>query len=154
TTEMICRVPDGMVALSNGKLVSQDKDAATGLVAWRWLQEQPHVNYLVTLCAGYFEKIEDRYNDIALAFWTPPSQIEFAKNSFAGTKEMLAYYEQETGLKYPWARYDQVVVDDFTWGGMENTTQTTLTDRTLYPDELAGTRSSLGLVAHELIHQW
>jgi aminopeptidase N len=154
TTEMICRVPDGMVALSNGKLVSQERDTNTGLVAWRWLQEQPHVNYLVTLCAGYFEKIEDRYNDIALAFWTPPSQIGFAKNSFAGTKEMLAYYEQETGLKYPWARYDQVVVDDFTWGGMENTTQTTLTDRTLFPDELAGTRSSLGLVAHELIHQW
>jgi len=154
TTEMICHVPEGMVALSNGRLVSRQTDPGTGLVAWRWLQEQPHVNYLVTLCAGYFEKIEDRYRDIPLAFWTPPSQSAFAQNSFAGTKEMLAFYEQEIGLKYPWARYDQVVVDDFTWGGMENTAQTTLTDGTLFADELAGTRSSLGLVAHELVHQW
>ncbi|MCW5559668.1 MAG: M1 family metallopeptidase, partial [Verrucomicrobiae bacterium] len=154
TTEMICRIPEGMVALSNGKLVSQEKDAGSGLVAWRWLQDQPHANYLVTLCAGHFSKIEDDYNGLPLAFWTPPSQIQFAKNSFAGTKEMVAFFEQETGVKYPWARYDQVVVDDFTWGGMENTAQTTLTDGTLFPDELAGTRSSEGLVAHELAHQW
>ena len=154
TTEMLCHVPEGMVALSNGRLVSREADPGSGRVAWRWLQEQPHVNYLVTLCAGYFEKIEDRYREIPLAFWTPPSRIAFARNSFAGTKEMLAFYERELGVDYPWARYDQVVVDDFNWGGMENTAQTTLTDGTLYADELAGTRSSLGLVAHELVHQW
>ncbi|HAV62449.1 MAG TPA: hypothetical protein DCY13_08810 [Verrucomicrobiales bacterium] len=154
TTEMICRVAEGMTALSNGRLVSSDKDPNSGLVAWRWLQDKPHVNYLVTLCAGHFEKLEDRYQSIPMAFYTPPSQIEFAKNSFAGTKEMMAFFEQEIGVKYPWARYDQVVVDDFNWGGMENTAQTTLTDNTLFPDELAGTRSSIGLVAHELVHQW
>jgi aminopeptidase N len=155
TTEMICHVPEGMVALSNGRLVAQRPNPdAPGLVTWHWLQDQPHVNYLVTLCAGYFVKIEDQYRDIPLAFWTPPSRIAFARNSFAGTREMMAFFERETGVAYPWARYDQVVVDDFTWGGMENTAQTTLTSRTLYPDELQGTRSSLGLVAHELAHQW
>lgn len=154
TTEMICHVKEGMVALSNGRLVSQEKDPGTGFVAWRWLQDKPHVNYLVTLCAGYFAKIEDRQGDIPIAFWTPPSQIAFAKNSLAGTRQMMAFFERATGVKYPWARYDQVVVDDFTWGGMENTSQTTLTDKTLFPDELAQTRSSVGLVAHELAHQW
>ena len=154
TTEMICRVKDGMVALSNGKLVSQEKDAGTGLVAWRWLQDKPHVNYLVTLCAGYFAKLEDRHGDLPLAYWTPASQIAFAKHSFARTKEMIAFYEKETGVKYPWARYDQVVVDDFTWGGMENTAQTTLNASTLFPDEFAQTRNSQGLIAHELVHQW
>ncbi len=154
TTEMICRVKDGMVALSNGRLVSQDKDAGNGLVAWRWLQDKPHVNYLVTLCAGYFAKLEDRHGDVTLAYWTPASQIAFARHSFARTKEMLVFYEQETGVKYPWARYDQVVVDDFTWGGMENTAQTTLNASTLFPDEFAQTRNSQGLIAHELVHQW
>lgn len=154
TTEMVCHVRAGMVALSNGRLVSQSTNKATGLVAWHWLQDKPHVNYLVTLCAGYFEKIEDVKGGVALAFWTPPSQIAFARNSFAGTRAMLDFFEKETGVPYPWARYDQVVVDDFTWGGMENTTQTTLTDKTLFPDELAGTRTSVPLVAHELAHQW
>jgi aminopeptidase N len=154
TSEMICRVPADMVALSNGRLVAREADPATGWVAWRWLQEQPHVNYLITLCAGYFEKMEDRFHDLPLAFWAPPSQIAFAETTFAGTREMLAFFEKEIGVQYPWARYDQVVVDDFSWGGMENTAQTTLTDRTLYPGELSGTRSSVGLVAHELVHQW
>lgn len=154
TTEMICRVPEGMVALSNGRLVSQDRDAATGLVAWRWLQDKPHVNYLVTLCAGYFKKLEDRQGDVPLAYWTPASKITFATNSFAPTKAMLVFYEQETGVKYPWARYDQVAVDDFTWGGMENTAQTTLNESTLYPDEFHLTRNADGLIAHELVHQW
>jgi aminopeptidase N len=154
TSEMICHVPADMVALSNGRLVSREPDPERGLVAWRWLQDKPHVNYLITLCAGYFEKIEDMADGVPLAFWTPPSQIEFARNSFAGTRDMMIFFEQEIGVPYPWARYDQVVVDDFTWGGMENTAQTTLSDGTLYPDELAGTRSSLGLVAHELAHQW
>jgi aminopeptidase N len=154
TTEMICHVAEGMVALSNGRLISRERDSGTGLVAWRWMQEWPHVNYLVTLCAGYFEKIEDRHGDVPLAFWAPASRIEFAKNAFEGTREMMAFFEAETGVRYPWARYDQVVVDDFTWGGMENTTQTTLNDRTLYPDAFGGTRSALGLVAHELAHQW
>ena len=154
TTEMICRVKDGMVALSNGKLISQEKDAGTGLVAWHWLQDKPHVNYLVTLCAGYFAKLEDRLGDLPLAYWTPASQIAFARNSFARTKEMVAFFERETGVKYPWARYDQVVVDDFAWGGMENTAQTTLNASTLFPDELAQTRNSQGLIAHELAHQW
>lgn len=154
TSEMICRLPEGMVALSNGELMSEDKDPNTGLVAWHWKQDKPHVNYLITLCAGYFEKIEDLTGTVPMAFWTPPSQINMASNSFAGTGDMIAFFEAETGTKYPWARYDQVVVDDFTWGGMENTSQTTLTDRTLHPDELKGTRDSVGLVAHELAHQW
>ncbi len=154
TTEMICRVPEGMVALSNGRFVSQEKDTNTGLTAWRWLQDKPHVNYLVTLCAGRFKKLEDRHGDLPLAYWTPASKITFATNSFAPTKAMLAFYEQEIGVKYPWARYDQVVVDDFSWGGMENTAQTTLNESTLYPDEFHGTRNEEGLIAHELVHQW
>lgn len=154
STEMICHVKEGMVALSNGKLVSKEKDPNSDLVAWHWLQDKPQVNYLITLCAGYFDKIEDNSGDVPLAFWTPHSQIAFAKNSFAGTKDMVEFFEQETGTKYAWPRYDQVVVDDFTWGGMENISQTTLTDTTLHPDEFNGTRNSEGLVAHELAHQW
>jgi aminopeptidase N len=157
TTEMICHVKEGMVALSNGRLISHSPDPGTGLVSWHWKQEKPHANYLITLCAGYFSKIEDRAGDVPLAFWTPQSQIAFAKNAFAGTADMVRFFEKETGVKYPWHRYDQVVVDDFTWGGMENTSQTTLVaNGTLYPDEFIGTRtnSSNGLVAHELAHQW
>ena len=154
TSEVTCRVPAGMVVLSNGKMISEEKDSGTGLTGVRWLQDKPHVNYLIALCAGKFKKIEDKYKDIPLAFYTPASQIEHAMNSFKDTKDMMAFFEKEIGVPYPWAKYYQVCVDDFGWGGMENTSLTILNDSTLHPAESEPIRSSQGLIAHELAHQW
>ena len=153
TSEITCRVPEGMTVLSNGKLISEEKDAGTGLVAVRWRQDKPHVTYLMSLLAGYFKKIEDQYKDIPLAFYTPPSEINEATNSFQGTKDMMAFFEQEIGVPYPWAKYSQVCVNDFVAVGMENTSITTLTDYTLFTTNTENIRTSQGLVAHELAHQ-
>lgn len=154
TSEVTCRVPEGMTVLSNGRRMSETRDALTGLVAVRWLQDKPHVNYLVALVAGYFSAIEDVYRDIPLSFHTLPSVIGEAPNSFRDTKDMMGFFEQEIGVPYPWARYAQVCVNDFVAGGMENTTLTILTDSTLFSAACEGTQSSQGLVAHELVHMW
>jgi aminopeptidase N len=154
SSEVICRVPPEMTALSNGWLVSQEIDPRTGLKAVRWLQAKPHVNYLVALAAGRFEKVESQYRDIPLAFYTVPSQIAQAAGSFAGTAEMIEFFERELGVSYPWDRYDQVAVADFVAGGMENTSLTILTDGTLFTRETENIRSSQDLVSHELVHQW
>jgi len=154
SSEVICRVPPEMTVLSNGRLVSEEIDPATGLKAARWLQEKPHVNYLVALVAGRFGKVESRYRDIPLALYTPLSQVEQAANSFEGTAEMIEFFEQELGVPYPWEKYDQVAVADFVAGGMENTSLTVLSDGTLFSKETENIRSSEGLVAHELVHQW
>ena len=154
TSEIVCHVPEGMVALANGRLVSEEKDPRTGLVAFRWLQEKPHATYLMALAAGYFMKIDDRHGNVPLAFYTPASQIAYARGSFAGTVEMMGFFEKETGVPYPWAKYYQVSVDDFVAGGMENTSLTILTGHTLHTPEFENLRDSQGLVAHELAHQW
>lgn len=154
TSEVTCRVPEGMTVLSNGKLVSEEKDAATGLIAVHWKQDKPHVSYLISLLAGYFKKVEDTYRDIPLAFYTPASQIAEAASSFRDTKAAMAFFEEEIGVPYPWAKYYQVCVNDFVTGGMENTSITSLTDNTLFTEKSEPIRDSEGLVAHELAHQW
>jgi len=154
TSEVTCRVPAGMTVLSNGKKVSETPDPDSGLVAVRWLQNKPHVNYLITLIAGRFEGIHSQYKDIPMAFYTPPSQIAYATNSFDITHDMMSFFEEEIGVPYPWDKYDQVCVLDFHWGGMENTSQTTLNLSTLHTEATENLRSSQGLVAHELAHQW
>ena len=153
TSEIICHVPRGMTVLSNGRLAGT-KPGANGLVARHWKQNQPHVAYLITLVAGYLEKIEDNYRDISLTFWTPPEDIHLAKNSFRYTKNMMDFFEKEIGVKYPWDQYGQVCVHGFMWGGMENTAMTTLTRRTLFDETTENIFASDGLVAHELAHQW
>ncbi len=154
TSEVICHVPIAMAVLSNGKLMSEEKDAKTGLKAVRWLQDKPHSNYLIALAAGMFQKIESKYRDIPIAFYTPVSYFDQAANSFEGTDDMLAFFEQEIGVPYPWAKYDQVVVDDFAAGGMENTSLTILNTSTLFTKETENIESSRMLVAHEMAHQW
>jgi aminopeptidase N len=154
TSEVTCRVPEGMTAISNGRLVSEEKDPATGLVAIHWSQDKPHANYLITLVAGYFKKLEDKHNNTPLAFLTPPSEFKEAPTSFRDTKDVMEFFEQDIGVTYPWAKYDQICVNDFVAGGMENTSATTLTDSTLFRDETENIRDSDSLISHEMAHQW
>ncbi len=153
TSEVVCHVPTGMTVFSNGRLISQEPDAH-GRIAFRWLQDQTHVNYLVALVAGHFRTIADRHRDLPIALHTLPSAAGEAAGTFRGTADMLAYFETEIGVPYPWAKYDQVCVNDFVAGGMENTSLTILTDGTLFTDATENIFDSEGLVAHELAHQW
>jgi aminopeptidase N len=153
TLDLICHVPEGIVVLSNGRKTSEEKDG-NGLVAVRWLQDKPIVNYLIALVAGKLKAIEDKHRDVPLHFWTPATEIEHAANSFTDTKPAMEFFEKEIGVPYPWDKYDQVCLHDYHWGGMENVSLTTLNINTLFPPSFENLRSSQGLVAHELAHQW
>jgi aminopeptidase N len=154
TTEVTCRVPAGIKVLSNGRKVSGEKDTKTGLTAVTWRQDKPHVNYLLALVAGHYGEIGERHGDLPLKFYVLPSDLPEATNTFQHTRPCMEFLEKEIGVKFPWAQYGQVIIRDFHWGGMENTTLTTLTDRTLHRTDTENLRSSQGLVAHELAHQW
>ncbi len=154
TTEVTCRVPEGMTAVSNGRLVSQEKDAATGLTAFHWSQEQPHANYLVALAAGYFKILEDKHNHVPLAYLTPPSEFNEAPAFFRDTKDIMGFFESEIGIPYPWAKYDQICLNDFVAGGMENTSETLLTDGELSTAAEENIIDGDSLISHEMAHQW
>lgn len=154
TTEVICRLPADMMAYSNGELLSEAIDPTSGLKVVHWSQKKPHANYLVCLVAGYFKTLEKKHRDVPLRFITQPSLIEHAANSFADTEQIMEFYEQEIGLNFPWNKYDQITIVDFMWGGMENTSITTLTHRTIFSTETENISSSRGLDAHEMAHQW
>ena len=160
TSEITCHTPRDMVVLSNGVLVSEapdDPGGSTGgsaLKSTHWRQDKPQSNYLVSLVAGHFDKLEDHHRDVPLAFYTLPSESAEAPNSFRDTRDIMAFYENEIGLPFPWAKYAQVCVADFPFGGMENTSLTTLADRTLFPAGDGNVHTSRSLVAHEMAHQW
>lgn len=156
TTEVVCRVPEGMTALSNGILLSNENDPAdpNGLVAWHWRQNQPHVNYLVSVVAGHFRHLHAAHGDLDLAFYTPPSAFHVAENSFRDTVNILAWFERELDVPYPWDKYYNVCVHDFVAGGMENTSLTTLTLNTLFDKSTGTLHTTRRLDAHEIAHQW
>src|SRR5579863_6296366 len=67
---------------------------------------------------------------------------------------MLELFSQRFGVPYPYPRYAQVFVADFIFGGMENTSATTLTDTVLLDERAAIDHDVDALVSHELAHQW
>lgn len=154
TSEVICHVPKEMTVLSNGIELTNEV-GADGMLTSHWKQSKPHVNYLIALVAGPLKKVSDTYKDIPLALYVQPSDIEEAKNTFDGLVEMMGFFEREIGVPYPWDQYNQVTIYDPHFGGMENTTLTTLSVGTLHrPEQTENLRNSRGLVAHELAHMW
>ncbi len=152
TSEVICRVPTGMTVLSNGRLVEERTEGA--LTTFHWRQEAEHVNYLISVVGGHFRRLEGKHGELPLAFLTPPSEFAVAENSFRDTAAILDFFEKETGIDFPWAKYYSVCVTDFIAGGMENTSVTTLTTGTLFSSESGNLRTSHRLDAHEAAHQW
>jgi len=73
---------------------------------------------------------------------------------FGRTPAMIAFFEERFGVAFPWPRYDQVVVEDFIFGGMENAGATTLTSMTIVDERTQVEWDPDGLIAHELAHQW
>ncbi|TDU80844.1 aminopeptidase N [Prosthecobacter fusiformis] len=152
TSEVICHAPKGMEVVSNGRLLSTTD--AGDLTTWHWLQDKPHVNYLIALAAGFFHKIEDKAGTIPLALLVPPSHKDQAANAFADTRKIIEFFEKEIGVPFPWDKYYQVFCHDFLAGGMENTSCTFEASSLLFNSDTENLRSLYWLDAHETAHQW
>ncbi len=154
TLDIRATVPASMEAFANGVLVESQDDKKAGTRTFHYKMDKAVPPYLVTLVAGEFAKLEDRWEDVPLRFIVSKEHLEQARLSFAPTKDMVAFFSEWTGVRYAWPKYDQVCVEDFIFGGMENTSQTTLTTRTLHDERAHLDFQSDTLVAHELAHQW
>jgi aminopeptidase N len=157
TTEIVAHVPNGWYALSNGALLSSSKPP-DGSWTYHWKMREPHASYLVTLAAGEFAELTDKVElgerEVPLSYLVPKGREEDGWRTFARTPEMIQHFSEVTGVPYPWNKYAQIVVADFIFGGMENTTATTMYEHILLDARAAHDVSSDDLVAHELAHQW
>jgi aminopeptidase N len=67
----------------------------------------------------------------------------------------MKFFEDYFGVKYPYGKYSQVIVEDFELGGMENTSCTTFTKNILHDEKvLPDYITDVLVVVHELAHQW
>jgi aminopeptidase N len=115
---------------------------------------EPHASYLLTLVAGEFAEIEAEADGVPLAYLVPKERAKDGERTFLHTPQMIHHFGALLGVAYPWNKYAQVVVSDFIFGGMENTTATTMYEHILLDDRAAIDVTSDDLIAHELAHQW
>lgn len=152
TSETAVTVPRGFFVLSNGVLRGK-RDNSDGTTTWHWAQEGEHSSYLVSVVAGEFDSYEQNWDGIPVISYVPPGRLDQAERSFGKTPAMLRLFSEQIGYRYPWPKYAQICCEEY-GGGMEHTSATTLTLRTLHDERAHLDVSSDNLVAHELAHQW
>ena len=102
--------------------------------------------YLIALAVG---NLEFKEIDFRTGVYAEPSMLEECANELVDMGKMVDVAEQLYG-KYDWDRYDVIVLPpSFPFGGMENPRLTFAT-----PTIIAGDRSLVSLIAHELAHSW
>jgi leukotriene-A4 hydrolase len=128
-------------------VMSADNDArATGKGGWRFKMPQAIPSYLLAIGIG---ELEVRSLGPRTGVYAEPKRIKAAAYELADTEKMVSAAESLYG-PYRWGRYDMLVLPpSFPIGGMENPRLTFLT-----PTMIAGDRSLVDLIAHELAHSW
>ncbi len=139
-------VPDGFTAVMSAGPEGDRPGPAPGWRTFAFRMPQPIPPYLLALAVG---DLVSRDLSPRSRVWAEPASIEAAAWEFAGVEEMIRTAERLFG-PYDWERYDMLVLPPaFPYGGMENPRMTFLT-----PTLLAGDRSLVDVVAHELAHSW
>jgi len=136
------RVPAGLVALMSADRLPQGEDKAV----FRFEMKEAIPSYLIALAVGdlAFRPLGPRTGVFA-----EPAVVDKAAWEFADTEAMVEAAERRFG-PYRWGRYDILVLPpSFPFGGMENPKLTFAT-----PTVIAGDRSLVALIAHELAHSW
>src|SRR5579859_4629432 len=154
TWEFLVTADTGLKVLSNGKLigVTPTKDGKANV--WHWSQEKPASTYLYSVVVGPFTVLKDQWRGIPVEYWTYADTVTAAWRAFGETPSMIELYSQILGVNFAWDKYDQSIIPDFTYGGMENVSATTQTDLALHSVSQEPENSARSLNAHELAHQW
>jgi len=140
-------VPLGMRAVMSAELLKQDGEPGpNNTTTYSFKLDHPVPPYLIALAVG---DLEFREIGSRSGVWAEPSVVDKAANEFAEVEQMIGAAEKLYG-PYRWGRYDILVLPpSFPFGGMENPRLTFAT-----PTVLAGDRSLVSLIAHELAHSW
>lgn len=152
TSQLRVTMPSAWKAVAAGERIERIEAAGQATELWR--MTAPHPPYLMTLVAGDFELRESAWDGVPLLFLADPAYAAELDASFEKTGDVLGYFSEITGTRYPYAKYSQACVANFPFGGMENVSATTLTETTLRDERGRRDAPSTGLVAHEAAHQW
>lgn len=152
TTELTATVEKPFTVVSNGNLVNV-KDNGDKTQTFYWKMDTPYANYLTSIVVGEFTEVKQDYAGIPVINYGYPSEAKEVAATVKRLPDMIGFFSEKTGVKYPYPKYSQAMVEDF-GGGMENISATTQIEEMIHDERELLDEDSDSLQSHELAHQW
>jgi aminopeptidase N len=154
TQEMYITVPEQYTTLSNGLKISETPHA-DGTRTDYWKMSQPHAPYLFFMGIGDYAVVKDSWNGIPVNYYVEKDYEDEAMDIFGHTPEMIEFFSNKFGVKYPWEKYSQIIGRDYVSGAMENTTSTLHGEMANQKKgQLIDENTWEDVISHELSHHW
>ena len=153
-------IPEEWEAVSNTTISSEKVDPTTATKRVSFAPTEPLSTYLFSFVAGKLYK--STYDDGTHTFTayyreTEPKRLAQLEVIFSEVKNSLEWLEEYTGIPYPFAKYDIIILPGFQYGGMEHTGATLYNDRQMFLSDNPTLDERLRrtqLIAHETAHMW
>jgi len=154
TQDISLTVPDSMMTLSNGLLVSSTS-LPGNMRRDLWKLDLPHAPYLAMVAVGQWDKVTDYWRGRPVDYYVDLGYGPSARAIFANTPEMIEFFSGKLGYEFVWPKYAQIIVKNFVSGAMENTTAVVFGDFIqFHKDEIIQDGANDYIIAHELFHHW
>ena len=158
TFDITLVVDDGHRAFSNGAELTDTPGPDPGKHTVHFSTTPRMSTYLVALVVGRFDCLEDEHDGIPLRICATPEKVHLGQFAMDATKATLEYFGDYFDYPYPFGTLDQIGIQDFRAGAMENTGAIIYRESALlYDTELSSVsqqRRVAAVVAHEIAHQW
>ena len=147
-------LPEGWVAVSNTAVSKVDGNTVT------FAPTEPLSTYLFSFVAGKFDSRtydDGKHRFTAYYRETDPKRLAQLDTIFEQVAASLEWLEEYTGIPYPFAKYDLIMLPGFQYGGMEHTGATLYNDTQMFLGEnptLDEELRRIQLIAHETAHMW
>lgn len=152
TSELRATVEKPFTVVSNGKLL-EVKENADNTRTFYWKMDTPYTNYLTSIVVGEYAEVKQDYEGIPIINYGYVNETKEVAATVKNLPDMLKFFSEKTGVKYPYPKYAQTFVENF-GGGMENISATTMIEEMIHDERELLDEDSDSLQAHELAHQW
>ena len=114
--------------------------------------------YITALVAGPYYKVTDFHDDIPLGLYCRKSLAQFLDPDeiFEITKQGFDFFHEHFGVRYPFGKYDQLIVPEFNAGAMENAGCVTITESYIFRGKVTDyvRENRANTILHEMAHMW
>lgn len=142
-------VPADLTTIGNGKFIGR-KALSSGKAELEWREDRSVPSYTYGFAIGRFHKVTARHGATELDYFAEQYTEEQLRDIFKDTPDMVQFYEERSGIRYPGPSYTQVLAA----GGVEQEMAGFTALKEKYGEAVLANERDVWLGAHELAHQW